>query len=791
MTMNPRDRALKHPKTGKSFKPVPPVVPQVVPPSKQKRLRRALPGMSSWSALVIIVLAAGGLASAGWLGGQLIVDPQTLLWVNRFLPDWIPIPVTGLKPPQTMEAIQKELTQAGRMLGEPIQLGKNISFLDHKTTVSDVLLPVLARRSNCQSNCEQIVQLRVYQTIPGTQREQTFQLLEQQAIVGPDETFVLTPLINTGDENQGSTRSLPLMTLNRFEGKVPTQGIWLNLSGRWLRGDSTIAYGQVLHYNPSRFHLHQMLEWSSPVGQEPVWQEMFGGGSPELVLDQTVGMEPQFQIYQVKPRNFLPSPLQLESLSLLEPAIDDHAYEQGLVLARSGLWSTGLQWLESVRSKRGRWSDAAQAQQKLIQLHAQATQTQANKSWASPGQQVLANLVDGRWRRALTVFTANAENSLETAAVLKADSGRLQNRVDATLRVSPAQAEARSWGALLIAAQQGSNAAIAWLKKQPKMTSQERSRITALIQRLEPSAAEDTAAITFSPGQIVGVAETLTKINAATWLKPKQAEALKLGEQQVWYRVQVAGFQDGKRWRLADAGLELPANTPVDRLWKLLGLAAEPPLSIVVWLPDGEQQVASASIKAVRVNDGKLELLAAGDPALAIAKAGNTTHQPLAFTDSALQWQTPETMPLADLVQQQPEWAVDIMPILVRELKRTGLLASATASTWDALEPLGFGTLPVQLATLTGGKLPDIILTVEPEALTDSTERKAPKQRVRPRTLIFSATGKLLYSESSSEADLTYLAIASLGSSGDSAIVASGTSNYSLLRWSAKRQRFE
>ncbi len=790
MTINPRDRALKHPKTGKSFKPVPPVAQQLTPHSKQTRLSRALPGMSSWSAIVIIVLAAGGLASAGWLGGQLIVDPQTLLWVNRYLPDWIPIPVTGLKPPQTMAAIQKELTQAGRILGEPIQLGKNISFLDHKTTVSDVLLPVLAQRSNCQSNCEQIVQLRVYQTIPGAQREPTFQLLDQQAIVGPDETFVLTPLINTGDENQGSTRSLPLMTLNRFEGKVPTQGIWLNLSGRWLRGDGTIAYGQVLHYNPSRFHLHQMLEWSSPVGQEPVWQEMFGGGSPELVLDQTVGMEPQFQIYQIKPRNFLPSPLQLESLSLLEPAIDDHAYKQGLVLARSGLWSTGLQWLESVRSKKGRWSAAAQAQQELIQLHAQATQTQANKSWASPGQQVLANLVDGRWRRALTVFTASAENSVETAAVLKADFGRLQNRVDAALRVSPTQADVRSWGALLIAAQQGSNAAIAWLKKQPKMTSQERSRITALIQRLEPPAAEDTAAITFPSVQIVGVAETLTKINAATWLKPKQAEALKLGEQQVWYRVQVAGFQDGKRWRLANAGLDLPANAPVDRLWKLLGLAADPPLSIVVWLPDGEQQVASASIKAVRVNDGKLELLAAGDLAPAITKAGNT-HRPLAFTDSALQWQTPETMPLADLVQQQPEWAVDIMPILARELKRTGLLASGTASTWDALEPLGFGTLSVQLATLTGGKLPDIILTVDSEALTGSTERKAPKQRVRPRTLIFSATGKLLYSECSTEADLTYLAIASLGSSSDNAIVASGTSNYSLLRWSAKRKRFE
>jgi hypothetical protein len=97
----------------------------------------------------------------------------------------------------------------------------------------------------------------------------------------------------------------------------------------------------------------------------------------------------------------------------------------------------------------------------------------------------------------------------------------------------------------------------------------------------------------------------------------------------------------------------------------------------------------------------------------------------------------------------------------------------------------------VQLATLTGGKQPDIILTVDSKALTGSTESKVPKKRARPRTLIFSATGKLLYSECSTAADLTYLSIASLGNSGDSAIVADGSSNYSLLRWSAKRKRLE
>lgn len=778
--MNPHDRALKHPK-GTASKPLPSVLQT---PSQRYRARWK-PNISSWSAIASILIAIGGLVGASWLGLQLMVTPQTLLWINHFLPAWIPIPVTGLKPPQTMDAIQRELTQAGRIPGEPIQLGKNISFLDHKTTVADVLLPVLSRRSNCQSDCEQIVELRLYQTTPTQQREPTLQLLDQQAIVGPDETFVLAPLINAGDANQGSTRSLPLMTLHRFEGQVPTQGVWLNLSGRWLRGDSTIAYGQVLHYNPGRFHLHQMLEWSSPVGQDPVWREVTGGGLPELVIDQTVGMEPQFQLYQVKPRPFLSSPFQLEPISLLEPAIDDDTYTNGIMLARNGLWSTGLQWLRSMqRRPHGQWSAAAQSQQALIQLHAQATQTQAEQSWASPGQQVLANLIDGRWQRALTVFTANAENSLETAALLKADSGRLQNRVNAALRVNPLQADVRSWNALLIAAKQGQNAAIVWLKKQPRTTKQELTQLTVLIKHLEASSTEDTSA-TLPPGQLVGAAAVLPQINAADWLKPQNA-ALKLETQQVWYRVQVAGFQDGKRWRFASTSLGLPVSASAASLWKLLGLTADPPLSIVFSLPDGQQQVVSANIKAVRLNAGKLELLAAGEAAPTIARTGDTPR-PLAFTESALQWQTPETMSLSDFVQQQPVWATSAMPILGRELKRTGQLPSGTALTWDALEPL-VGNLPVQLATLTEGSQPDIILTI---ASPTGQARAKTARTARPRTLIFSAVGTLLYSECSTEADLTYLAIATLGNSNDSAIVANAPNNYSLLRWSAKRKRFE
>ncbi len=795
MATGSHDRTLKRPQTGANAPKLPQQKPEaeLAHRSAPRNWRHKRTGGLSWSAIVIILIASGGLAGAGWLGVQLIVNPQTLLWINRLLPDWIPIPVTGLKPPQTLDDIRRELMQAGRTPGDMLPLGKNISVLDHKATVSDVLLPVLKRRSHCQSDCEQIVALRIYQTLPTHQRETRFQLLEQQAIVGPDESFVLAPLINAGDANQGSTRSLPLMTLQRFEGKVPTQGVWLDLSGRWLRGDSTIAYGQVLHYNPSRVHLHQMLEWSSPVGQEPLWRDMTGDNKPELVIDQTVGMEPQFQLYQVKPRNFLASPLQLEPLSLLEPAIEDDTYKNGLLLARSGLWSTGLQWLQSVkqRDRTRQWSVAAQAQMALIQLHAQATQAQANKAWASPSQQVLANLIDGRWGRALNVFTANAENSLETTALLKADSGRLQSRVDAALRLSPLQRDVRNWGALLIAVRQGRKAAIVWLKKQPGTTSTEIARVTALIARLEAPLANNASLATLPPGQLVGVADVLTSINASAWLKPKQHPALKLDPSQGWYRVRVAGFQDGKRWRVNDP-LGLPAKTSADSLWKQLGLAADPPLSIVLWLSDGQQQTVSASIKAARMNAGKLELLAAGDVlAPSIVKPG-TIFRPLAFTEAALQWQNLGTMSLSDWVQQQPAWTASALPTLVRELKRSGNLPSNTSPTWDILESLGIGSSPVQLATLTDQNQPDVIVTIDPDALNGQTTTKAAKRATsRSRTLIFSSAGTLLYSECSTDAGLTYLAIADLGNGGGSTIVANGSENYSLLRWSTKRKRFE
>jgi len=340
----------------------------------------------------------------------------------------------------------------------------------------------------CFVNCSRIVELRIYQQAPpATPSTEAYYLVHELTVAGIEESFAIAPLVDATSHNQGSSRMLPLTTLSRYEDGAPTSGIWLNLSGTRTQGDDTIAYGQVLYYHPTAHHLSVKLTWTSPTGDTPVWKSVTGSKLPDLVVNQTVGMEPRFEIYQVKPLAFTRSPIQLEPISLAAPAMEDGQYDNALLLARNRLWSTSLAWLRSIKRRSSQsWTSAAGAQMALIQWHAQATAAQADSSWASPGQQILANLLDGRWERATTVFTASALASQETVSVLKADRGRLRDRVKTALRVSN-NLDIKIWGALLVAAQQSQKDAIVWLQQQPKTTPQAISRVQALLQRLDPN----------------------------------------------------------------------------------------------------------------------------------------------------------------------------------------------------------------------------------------------------------------------------------------------------------------
>lgn len=760
-------------------------VPKPKPAVKVRRSATSLLWMT-------VLLSGAGLVTVGiWLSFQLFVNPDALSWVNDVLP-WAKIPLVNSDQPQTLAQIKASLSKQGQIAGEPLSLD-NASTLQP----TSVLLPILSSLQNCQSNCEQIVELRVYEITSNrdqkAQREIYYQLVDQVSVEGPEESFAIAPVLNGEISDRGSSRLLPLTQLRRFEGSTPATGVWFYLMGQRVQGTRAITYGQIVHYNPSRSHLSLMLPWTSPTGQVPQWQQVTNSGSPELVINQTIDLEPQLRVYQVKPAQFLLDPLQLEEISLVEPALNNSAYQKAVLIARTGLWSPAWEWLKFIKKQRQQhhqpWSTAAQAQMDLIRLHAQLTKSQAEETWASPSQEVLADLIDGRWGKALQVFQASSlENTQEIATLLAADSGRLGNRIDVALKMNPQRLEVEAWGALIVGAKEGRRSAIAWLKQQPQTSPRTVTYIQKLLQHLE---GEPTAKISSShPSRIIGVVQPVAKINPTDWLQPDPKATLNLLNQQLWYQVQITAYHDGKRWRQTPFfDLQLP-TAPAKFIWQQLGLDTDSQIQIVVWLPDGQQETKLATVKAVQLQGGVLRLLVASTE-----KIDDLQRRPLAVTQAALEWVQPNAIALTDLSQQdQPLELAKILPTLWQELQKSSPNKSATPNFEQLQEKLG--QLPVQLIDLTGDNLPEVVINVSPEAVAtlnnqNLEQSKFKDNQLRSRTIIISTTGSLLYSEFGTASQQMIAAIADLKDDEPPALLVEGSKTYQIQRWSNKRQRFE
>ncbi len=766
------------------------VTTQKVPVKFVTRLkRRVYPGLRRlrslqvglWALLLATAIGVGGLAV---LGVQLIVDPQAVAWLNRIVPNWVPLPVTGLKSPQTLLAIQAEVKKAGRNPGAPLWLSATGQLTESRASQADFLLPLLEQRPNCSEACEQIVELRLYQSVPnrgqGKSTAQQFQLMDQVGVVGPSETVVTAPLVEDKAAKPGTVRSLPFKALTRLDMPKSLSGVWLNLEGWLVRGDRTLTYGHMLYLNPQRMRLGFLLEWHT-TGTEPQWQEVTAGGHPEWVVDQTLGLEPKFRVYQVRSSNNQLIPVKLEPISLGTSAIQKTGYTQALALARTGLWSPAVALLDRFRQDQPKvWTPAAQAQRDLIQLHARVTQNQATRTWPSPGQQALVNLLDGRWEEGLQIFQAKPDNRPEIVEWLQTDRGQIQSRVAATLKVFPAHLAAKTWGALLAAVQKGGKAgAILWLRQQPQTSLADRKTIMGVVSRLSPTSSEAVTMLPATYGQLLGTAQIAPQIVPQDWFKPDQESPLTLGVGQAWYRVSVSRVFDGNRWRSPQ---DLNLDTIPKKLWNRLRLSIDPRLQVVSWSDDGQPQTLSVTIRALRWSGQRLEILAMGEPfsALGLGKGPD----PLAFSDYAVQWFSPGTAILADLVQQQPAWAKRAIPVLASELNTARALPPDTSLDWAGLEAVGLGTWSVELAPITHPTKPDVVLTLMPPTESEG------KATGRPRSLIFSATGQLLYSEFSMDAGQTYVAIATLGTSSTPTLVVEDSGQYNLLRWSPKEQRF-
>jgi hypothetical protein len=773
-------------------------------------------------AMTVLLCSAGLITTFAWISIQFILNPEQVSWLNKFLPGSGNISDNNPERSQTLKEIQDSLSKQGQIAGQILPLERD--------TTTSFLLPVFKQRAHCQSDCKYIVELRVYQRAGNLELQSVpkgyYHLAAQLKVTGPEESFVVAPIVNATDDNQGSSLPLPLSEVGRFEGDTPSPGVWFYLRGQRQQRTSGIAYGQIVYYNPEGAHLQLMLPWTSPSGQLPQWREVTGGDAKELVVDQTVGLEPQLRVYQVNSVKFVLNPIQLEQISLTPPALQNSDYQNALALARSGLWTPAFKQLESIKKQlTGQLPEAAQAQMDVIDLHSQVTKTQADTSSASPSQQVLADLIDGRWEKALQVFEASLENAKDIATLLKADKGRLWSRVEAQLRVNPNQQSVQAWGALILAAKYGQERANSWLNKQSKTTTDTLTYIQGLLGQLNGDAASQ---IPTHSSQIVGSVQSIAEVNAADWLQPpsqqrrhrvfqdthhsifvdtQQDVSLQKADNQVWYQIEVSAFHDGRRWLYHPfTNLKPPQTSPEKFFWKALGIDSDPEIQIVVWLANKEQLTTTATIKAVQFRDGVLRLLVAADESVETLYATSVQQPLLAMTNSALEWVEPVPMTLQELYQQDALRVKAMLPILWRSLQESGELpGGAVPDSQYILQKLG--SLPVQEVDLTDDAMPETVLTIAPEAIAsldmqDTSEdgsfqpqqptlRSPDNNQSRPHTLILSDSGQVIYTDLKQDSPALLRAIAKLSGGQSVGLLLENAHGYRLKVWSQKNQRFE
>ncbi|MEH1906019.1 MAG: hypothetical protein V7L04_32740 [Nostoc sp.] len=761
----------------------------------QKKLKRGS-WLSSMLAIAILLSSASLIMAFAWISVLFIFNPDQVSWLNKILPAWAQIPLSKHERPQTLKQIQLDLSKKNQIFGETLALNQDVK--------DSFLLPVFQQRANCQSDCKEVVELRVYERSEElefkSQSENYYYLATQLPVTGAEESFLISSLL---EEPQDINIPLPLTEVQRFEGGTPSPGVWFNLRGQRQQGTDAfvadvggaIAYGYVVYYNPERNNLLQMLSWTSPNGQLPKWQQVTGDGTKELVVDQTIGLEPNLQVYQVKPLKLFLKPIQLEAITLNSPALKDSAYQNALSIARSGLWTPAFEWLKFIKKQRkGVLPEAAQAQMDLIRLHSQLTKTQAQKIWVSPSQEVLADLIDGRWEKALQVFQASPHNPQEIATLLKADEKRLWNRTVAALRVNPNRLEVQAWFALILAVQQGEGNANSWLKAQPKITKDNLAYIQGLLARLN---GEDTKSQISSthPSQIVGTVQPITQVTNTEWLQPNSPADLKLTDNQVWYQVEVSAFNDGKRWLNSPfENFNPPKTSPAKFLWETLGITSDPEIQIMVWLPNGEQQITIAAIKAVQLRGKVLRLLAAG-PKIPANLNNVLQPKPLALTNAALEWVQPSPITLQEVYQQNPQGVKVILSSVWQSLQQSAELPPGAIPSFEQMQEK-LGDWPVQVIDLTNNAQPEVILTIsaaEIASLNQSTPGIPEKntELLRERTIILSDSNKVIYTDFTGNYLQKLSAIAKLSGGQSLALLVENAHNYSLRRWSEKNQRFE
>ncbi|NEP43921.1 MAG: hypothetical protein F6K35_33760, partial [Okeania sp. SIO2H7] len=239
--------------------------------------------------------------------------------------------------------------------------------------------------------------------------------------------------------------------------------------------------------------------------------------------------------------------------------------------------------------------------------------------------------------------------------------------------------------------------------------------------------------------------------------------------------------------------LESNESVYIEWLWQQLGFHNNPEIEIGVWTGKGQQKTTVATVKGLKIEGGSIKVLAAGKP---IASFENVegVPQPIALTASSMEFLQPTPVALGTLSRQNPRWVAQMLPAIWVELQAAGLIESGPLPSLAAIAR-DLSSWVVQAIDLTGNNLPELMLTVNDEnldSLGSSVSRSYLRERKSwPRTMIFSDTGVLIYSEFTTNSEQFLTGLANLKDGGPVALILDEPKNYTLQRWSGTRQRFE
>ena len=739
------------------------------------------PWLGSVVTTMVWLVMTTGVVLGSWVALQLVVNPGSVRWLSWIFPEWSrEADLHDQDAPKPLAELRAIAQAEGHRLGQPIPILSNGRARNQAT----LLIPVLNRD-------EELIELRVYLPEPG-RREPHYRLGDRLSTLGPDEFYVTAPLVRVTTLGPGSSRRLPLDQVEVLNPQPPGAGLWLLLSGTHRLGRDRIQFGYIAHYDPRRQQVRLVMPWTSPAGERPQWSAILADATPELVINQSIGLEPNYLVYHLQNLDSATELAQLVPVSLQQNALSNASYASALLLAQQGLWSPALEILETVQQRLGDdWPSEAQNQLAVIRLHAEVTRRQAEQDWANPSQQVIAQVIDGRWELAWESLSQALVRDRSTLQLLRSDDNRLWRRVEAGARVSPQREAIQNWAVLRQYVRQGRPAAIAWLEAHNQAQGGSATLNARSRQILQ---AADTIMLTEADGQpstghFYGIATALSQIDANAWQQPNGSPP-SLPPDHTWYRIQVEQAEAGDTWQAAPFSELLTPSTTPRYLWSQLGLGREASLQLITWDTTGQRQSTTAIAHALRWQNGTLEILAAA-PSDAL-----TASPVLAQTPATLVWQSPiQSIQLDRLAAQNPDQANRLAAALSAELQRVGRLPS----TWQATGIAPFfslGAWSVQPIDLTGNAQPDFILTLDTEAQNlattsvsdplDATNNPDSRPaRDRPsQTVILSAQGAVLHSELGQNAGQRMVAIATLPRTPQPIIILRNGNQYQLRRWS-------